>query len=42
MSLGEKSLLILQPDYAYGKNGAAGIIPPNAVLHFEVELLKIL
>lgn len=34
MSKGEKCLLICPPDYAYGKNGAAGIIPPNATLHF--------
>lgn len=36
MSVGQKVKLILQPEYAYGKQGAGGIIPPNAVLHFEV------
>lgn len=41
MSIGEKAILTCPPDYAYGKAGAGGIIPPNATLKFEVELLKI-
>ncbi|KAK8814846.1 FKBP-type peptidyl-prolyl cis-trans isomerase Fkh1 [Blastocystis sp. ATCC 50177/Nand II] len=41
MSLGEKAKLTLSPDYAYGAAGVSGIIPPNATLIFEVELLKI-
>lgn len=41
MSLGEKSILTCPPDYAYGKQGAGQIIPPNSTLRFEVELLKI-
>mmetsp|Transcript_31564 Transcript_31564/g.42652 ORF Transcript_31564/g.42652 Transcript_31564/m.42652 type:complete len:115 (+) Transcript_31564:3-347(+) len=41
MSLGEKAVLRIKSDYAYGAHGAGGVIPPNADLNFEVELLKI-
>eukprot|EP00401_Gymnodinium_catenatum_P071124 CAMPEP_0117542550 /NCGR_PEP_ID=MMETSP0784-20121206/44604_1 /TAXON_ID=39447 /ORGANISM="" /LENGTH=164 /DNA_ID=CAMNT_0005339303 /DNA_START=9 /DNA_END=503 /DNA_ORIENTATION=- len=41
MSLGEKAILRITSDYAYGSRGAGGVIPPNADLTFEVELLKI-
>ncbi|GAB5359673.1 hypothetical protein AAMO2058_000563200 [Amorphochlora amoebiformis] len=41
MSLGEKAKLDMTPDYGYGERGAGGVIPPNAELIFEVELLKI-
>eukprot|EP00591_Stephanopyxis_turris_P002807 CAMPEP_0195524142 /NCGR_PEP_ID=MMETSP0794_2-20130614/23820_1 /TAXON_ID=515487 /ORGANISM="Stephanopyxis turris, Strain CCMP 815" /LENGTH=85 /DNA_ID=CAMNT_0040654305 /DNA_START=151 /DNA_END=408 /DNA_ORIENTATION=- len=41
MSLGEKSKLNISSDYGYGARGAGGVIPPNADLVFEVELLKI-
>ena len=41
MSLGEKAKLTITPDYGYGARGAGGVIPPNATLIFEVELLKI-
>jgi len=41
MSLGEKATLHITSDYGYGSRGAAGVIPPNADLDFEVELLKI-
>ena len=41
MSLGEKAMLHITSDYGYGASGAGGVIPPNADLDFEVELLKI-
>ncbi|KAI6030950.1 hypothetical protein F5J12DRAFT_316898 [Pisolithus orientalis] len=41
LSLGEKAFLIATPDYAYGARGFPPVIPPNATLKFEVELLKI-
>jgi len=40
MTIGEKAELICHPDFGYGKTGAGGVIPPNATLHFEVELLE--
>jgi FK506-binding protein 1 len=41
MSLGEKCVLDITSDFGYGARGAGGVIPPNADLLFEVELLKI-
>ena len=40
-SLGEKAMLRISSDYGYGARGAGGVIPPNADLNFEVELLGI-
>jgi len=42
MSVGEKAELTITSDYGYGSRGAGGVIPPNAELIFEVELLCIL
>lgn len=41
MSLGERAKLTCTPDYGYGARGAGGVIPGNATLFFDVELLKI-
>jgi len=41
VSVGETATLTCTPDYGYGAKGAGGVIPPNATLCFEVELLKV-
>ena len=41
MSLGEKAVLNVSSDCGYGEKGASSVIPPNADLKFEVELLAI-
>ncbi|MCB9754945.1 MAG: FKBP-type peptidyl-prolyl cis-trans isomerase [Myxococcales bacterium] len=41
LSVGQRAKLTCSPDYAYGPRGYPGVIPPNATLIFDVELLRV-
>lgn len=41
MSLGERAVVTIQPEYGYGSRSFPGRIPPNSVLVFDMELIAI-
>ncbi|MBD3583929.1 peptidylprolyl isomerase [Flavobacterium selenitireducens] len=41
LQVGDKARFVIPPDLGYGARGAGGVIPPNAVLIFDVELMDV-
>jgi len=41
LSVGDKARFVIPPNLGYGGQGAGGVIPPNAVLIFDVELMAV-
>jgi len=41
MKKGGKRKVTIPPEFGYGERGAGGVIPPNATLQFEVEVVSI-
>lgn len=41
MRVGERGMVTIPPELAYGSRGIPGVIPPNAKLHFLIEVLAI-
>eukprot|EP01012_Entosiphon_sulcatum_P018959 TRINITY_DN2377_c0_g1_i1.p2 TRINITY_DN2377_c0_g1~~TRINITY_DN2377_c0_g1_i1.p2 ORF type:complete len:116 (+),score=27.73 TRINITY_DN2377_c0_g1_i1:32-379(+) len=39
-SKGQRAKLTIQPEWGYGAAGAGGVVPPNAVLIFDVQLIS--
>ena len=41
LKVGDKARLVIPSDLAYGSRGAGGVIPPDATLIFDVELMNV-